>query len=41
MVIGVQDRIEVWSAEMWDDAAADADEYYSGIEEALNSEQGI
>jgi MraZ protein len=41
MVIGVQDRIEIWAESSWGDASADADEYYSGIEEALSAPEGI
>lgn len=39
-VVGVGDRIEIWSQDSWAEFAAQADDYYSGIEEAL-SEQGI
>lgn len=40
-VIGVQDRVEIWGGSSWDDASADADEYYSGIQEALSDVEGI
>lgn len=39
-VVGVADRVELWSSDAWDDRAAEADEYYAGIEEVL-SEEGI
>jgi MraZ protein len=39
-VVGVSDRIEVWDTETWRTVAAEADEYYAGIEEVL-SEEGI
>lgn len=39
-VIGVADRVEIWDAAEWRTYNAQADEYYSTIEEAL-SEQGI
>jgi len=37
-VVGVADRIELWSSTVWHDAAAEADEYYAGIEEVLSGE---
>jgi MraZ protein len=37
-VVGVADRIEVWSATVWDQVAAEADDFYSGIEEVLTGE---
>ncbi|MEA3511102.1 MAG: hypothetical protein U9R51_06665 [Actinomycetota bacterium] len=39
-VAGVADRIEIWDTETWNQVAAEADEYYAEIEEAL-SEDGI
>jgi len=39
-VVGVADHIEVWDSDTWRSVAADADEYYSEIQEAL-SEDGI
>ncbi len=35
-VVGVADYIEIWSTSAWEDAAADADELYAGIEEVLS-----
>jgi MraZ protein len=40
VVVGVADHIEVWAADTWRSVAAEADDYYAGIEEAL-SEDGI
>jgi len=40
VVVGVADHIEVWAADTWRSVAAEADEYYSAIQEAL-SEDGI
>jgi MraZ protein len=40
VVVGVADHIEVWAADTWRSVAAEADDYYAGIEEAL-SEHGI
>jgi len=37
-VVGVSDRIEIWDSEMWHSVAAEADEYYAGIEEVLSGE---
>ncbi len=39
-VVGVAERIEIWDTETWNAVAAEADEYYAGIEEVL-SEGGI
>jgi DNA-binding transcriptional regulator/RsmH inhibitor MraZ len=39
-VVGVADHIEVWATDTWHTVAAEADEYYAEIEEAL-SEDGI
>ncbi len=35
-VVGVADYIEIWSTSAWDDAVAEADELYAGIEEVLS-----
>lgn len=40
-VVGVAERLEVWSAQQWEGIAAEADEYYSAIEEVLSSDDGI
>ena len=37
-VVGVSDRIEIWDTETWRSVAAEADEYYAGIEEVLSGE---
>jgi MraZ protein len=37
-VVGVSDRIEIWDTETWHSVAAEADEYYAGIEEVLSGE---
>jgi MraZ protein len=34
-VVGSGDLIEIWSTEVWENEEAEADEYYSGIEEVL------
>ncbi len=34
-VVGANDRIEIWSTDAWAAEVAEADEYYSGIEEVL------
>ncbi len=34
-VVGSGPRIEIWSTEVWESEEAEADEYYSGIEEVL------
>ncbi len=39
-VAGIADHIEIWDTETWNQVAAEADEYYAEIEEAL-SEDGI
>jgi MraZ protein len=41
MVVGVADRIEIWAITAWGDVAADADEFYAGIEEVLSETEGI
>jgi DNA-binding transcriptional regulator/RsmH inhibitor MraZ len=38
--VGVADHIEIWATDVWESVAAEADEYYAGIEEVL-SEDGI
>lgn len=40
-VVGVAERIEIWDTATWEGVAAEADEFYSGIEEVLNREEGI
>lgn len=40
-VVGVAERIEVWSTSAWESVQAEADEYYAGIEEVLSAEGGI
>jgi MraZ protein len=40
VVVGVADRVEIWDTESWSALSGEADELYSGIEEAL-SEEGI
>jgi len=37
-VVGVADRIEVWSASVWNEVAAEADDFYAGIEEVLSGD---
>jgi MraZ protein len=37
-VVGVSDRIEIWDTGTWHSVAAEADEYYAGIEEVLSGE---
>ena len=39
-VVGVADRVEIWSNETWARLSAEADEYYADIAESL-SEEGI
>ncbi len=39
-VVGVADRVEIWSSDSWSENSVEADELYAGIEETL-SEQGI
>ena len=36
-VVGVADRVEIWSTPVWETVAAEADELYSGIEEVLSA----
>lgn len=40
VVVGVSERIEIWNAQTWQSVSLEADEMYSGIEQAL-SEEGI
>lgn len=40
-VVGVAERIELWSTTTWESVAAEADEYYAGIEEVLSDDDGI
>lgn len=37
-VIGVADRVEIWNPQKWETLAAEADDYYADIEEALSGE---
>jgi MraZ protein len=39
-VVGSGERIEIWSSEVWENEEAEADEYYSGIEEVLGLVEG-
>jgi MraZ protein len=41
IVVGVADRIEIWSPGAWDGIETEADEYYAGIEEVLSQTEGI
>jgi MraZ protein len=36
-VVGNGDLVEIWSTEVWENEEAEADEYYSGIEEVLGT----
>jgi len=40
-VVGVAERIELWATSTWVAVAAEADEYYAGIEEVLSDVEGI
>ena len=40
VVVGVSDHIEIWDVDSWEANSSEADELYSGIEEAL-SQEGI
>jgi MraZ protein len=40
-VVGVAERIELWSTEAWQGIAEEADEYFSTIEEVLSDGEGI
>jgi len=37
-VVGAADHVQLWSSTAWLEAAAEADEYYAGIEEVLSGE---
>jgi len=37
-VVGAADHVQLWSSTAWQEAAAEADEYYAGIEEVLSGE---
>ena len=37
-VVGVADHVQLWSSTAWAEYAAEADEYYAGIEEVLSGE---
>ena len=37
-VVGVADRVEIWNPESWETLAAEGDDYYADIEEALSGE---
>jgi MraZ protein len=37
-VVGAADHVQLWSSSAWQEAAAEADEYYAGIEEVLSGE---
>jgi DNA-binding transcriptional regulator/RsmH inhibitor MraZ len=39
--VGVADRVEIWSTTAWETVAAEADEYFSNIEEVLSDGEGI
>ncbi len=39
-VVGVAERVEIWSTPNWERLSAEADEYYADIEETL-TEEGI
>jgi MraZ protein len=41
IVVGVADRIEIWSPDAWEEIETAADEYYAGIEEVLSQTEGI
>ncbi len=40
-IVGVAERIELWATPAWQSVAAEADEYYAGIEEVLSDAGGI
>lgn len=40
-IVGVAERIELWSTSEWETVQAEADEYYAGIEEVLTEEGDI
>ncbi len=39
-VVGVADRVEIWDTSTWESVAAEADDYYSDIQEVM-TEDGI
>ena len=39
-VVGVADRVEIWDTATWESVAAEADDYYSDIQEVM-TEDGI
>ena len=41
VVVGVADRIEIWATEVWASIQEEADEFFAGIEEAIDGEKGI
>ncbi len=40
-VVGVAERIEIWSTEAWERVSAAADAFYADIAETLHEEEGI
>ncbi len=40
-VVGVAESIELWASPSWESVAAEADEYFAGIEEVLSDAGGI
>ena len=40
-VVGVAERIEIWSTEAWQRVSEEADEFYADIAETLHNEEGI
>ena len=40
-VVGVAERIEIWSTEAWQRVSEEADELYADIAETLHEEEGI
>ncbi|HRR91557.1 MAG TPA: cell division/cell wall cluster transcriptional repressor MraZ, partial [bacterium] len=36
VIIGVSNRLEIWSAELWDKYSGDSKEFYRTLGEALN-----
>jgi MraZ protein len=40
-VVGVADRVEIWSSDVWERLSAEADDYYAEIEETLYEQEGI
>lgn len=37
VIIGVSNRLEIWSAELWDEYFGDPREFYKGMGEAINA----